>query len=171
MADKAEAVSLTHHLYAQGSGVSFDSTGAYSHQPIAYITVNALSSQFNDNVVAVTGESLPLATDDGLLKTATLYVETNQAYSIVLQTSVKSEGVGHAIAFADPMIAVDPALNPDTQIVVSEGISNTVADIPLTSAVPEPAEGALLAAGIAALALRGRRTSMSTLRTNECSAN
>lgn len=167
--DELVTLTVSYDLFAQATGTSFDAYGAYSHQASASITVGAAFHDFNAGVIAYTYEGLPVATDDTGLQTISIQVETNQQYNVLLQTDAESQGVGDAISFADPMISVDPTLYPDTQIVVSAGISNTVADIPPTAPVPEPEDTVLLAAGLAALALRVRRTLRLTRRATESS--
>lgn len=66
-----------------------------------------------------------------------------------------SFGTNSASAFIDPVITIDPvfaASHPGYSVVVSDGVGNS-----LPSAVPEPAEWALITAGLALLSVRTQR--------------
>jgi len=72
-------------------------------------------------------------------------------YRITLTASTGASSGGHAAAFADPYVQIDPnflAANPGYSLSFSEGVVN---------AVPEPASGLLMLAGLALLASKRRR--------------
>ena len=158
--DRLVDVTLSYELFAQSVGAAFDAHGAASHEAEASITVGSADLSFSDAIHAISDAGNLVATNGGSVQSIVLHVQTNTKYVIVMRSSAVSVGAGEAIAFVDPSISLDPASYPDASVLVSDGISNTVAtDVitPIASTVPEPATAVSMLGALFALVLARRR--------------